>query len=92
MHSNDNHLRVIDPKQQYERFYFTLTEPKKDSVLQLAWVVVWRGEDKEPPSAPAMHLIHVEDGKVTIRWEPSSDNVMVRGYEVLQNGGTLEKP
>jgi len=91
MHSNDNHLRVIDLKQQYERFYFTLTQPKKDSVLELAWIVVWRGEDKEPPSAPVQQPM-ADDGKREMKWDASRDNLMVRGYQIFRNSGTTQKP
>jgi hypothetical protein len=83
MHSNDNHLRVNDPQQQYDRFYFSINEPKKDSHLELAWVVVWRGEDKIAPSVPGNLSIIETDGKQALSWAASADNVAVRGYEVL---------
>ena len=90
MHSNDTHLRVNDPRQQYERFYFTLNgDLRPDSFFELGWVLVWRGRDAEPPSAPAQFTIEREGGNVLFRWAASTDNLMVRYYDLLrvESGG-----
>ncbi|HUT34277.1 MAG TPA: hypothetical protein VNE39_12400 [Planctomycetota bacterium] len=93
MYSNDTHLRVNDPRQQYERFYFTLNgDLRPDSFFELGWVIVWRGKDAEPPSAPARFTIEREGDNVLFRWTPSTDNLMVRYYELLRVEGGGLKP
>ncbi len=93
MHSNDTHLRVVDQLQQYERFYFTLNgDVKPDTTLELLWIVVWRGHDTQAPTEPKPQLPQTEDGKTTLRWDPSSDNLAVHHYEVLEQSGNDWKP
>ena len=93
MHSNDTHLRVNDPRQQYERFYFTLNgDLRPESFFELGWVIVWRGKDAEPPSAPARFTVGREGDNVLFRWAPSTDNLMVRYYELLHGDGGAMKP
>jgi hypothetical protein len=87
MHSNDTHRRVLDPKQQYERFYFTLNGAAKESWLELAWVIIWRGEDKEAPAPPGEPKASAADGKCRISWGLSQDNLMVRCYHLLRKDG-----
>ena len=85
MYSNDNHRRVIDPKQQYKGFYFTLNgDVKPDSFLELAWVIVWRGEDAQKPSPPKELALKREGDKARLSWSASKDNLKVRHYEVLR--------
>jgi hypothetical protein len=53
--------------------------------------------DVVPPSAPTRFTINVQGGLVVIGWAPSTDNVMVAGYQVSVNesvsrvGGTSVK-
>lgn len=88
MYSNDNHRRIIKPKQQYKCFYFTLNgELKDDSRIELDWVLVWRGEDGEAPSAPSDVSVKKEGGKAKVAWKPSKDNLAVNHYEVVRKNG-----
>lgn len=93
MYSNDTHLRVNDPRQQYERFYFTLNgDLRPDSFFELGWVIVWRGKDADPPTAPAQFTIERKGDNVLFRWAPSTDNLMVRYYELLRIESGSPKP
>ena len=85
MHSNDTHQRVLDPQQQYVRYYFSLNgNLKPESFIELAWVLVWRGEDRQAPTPPADFRIQTRDKQRLAVWAPSSDNLMVRCYELLR--------
>ncbi|MBI5071159.1 MAG: fibronectin type III domain-containing protein [Deltaproteobacteria bacterium] len=42
--------------------------------------------DLTPPSTPGGLSAQAAEGRITLRWEPSSDNVGVAGYEVLRGG------
>ena len=93
MYSNDTHLRANDPRQQYERFYFTLNGAlRPDSFFELGWVVVWRGRDDEPPTAPQRLTVERKGGKVAFRWTASADNLVVRNYEIVRREGEALKP
>lgn len=93
MHSNDTHLRVIDPAQQYKQFNFTLNGDVGDGTkLELLRVVVWRGRDTQAPSEPRPQLAQIENGTTTLRWEKSSDNLAVHYYEVVEQAGNDWKP
>ena len=88
MHSNDTHSRVLDPKQRYSAFGFTLNgDLKEDSMIELDWVVLWRGKDDQPPTAPTDVKAERRDGKLAMRWTASTDNVHVFHYELLRKDG-----
>ena len=85
MHSNDTHLRVLDPQQQYTHYYVSLNgDLKPDSFMELSWVIVWRGDDKRAPTPPAGFRIQTRDKKLLAVWTPSTDNLMVCCYELLR--------
>jgi len=93
MYSNDTHTRANDPRQRYERFYFILNgELTPQSVIELGWVVAWRGKDAEPPTAPLGLEARRDGGKVVLRWTPSRDNLMVSHYEILRRAGPEWQP
>lgn len=93
MHSNDSHTRVLNPDQQYQAFAFTLTgDLKDDSFLDLAWVVVWRGKDDQAPSVPQRLSVEILGGQATLAWQPSTDNLRVRNYELVRKDGDEWKP
>jgi hypothetical protein len=89
MYSNDSHRRA-PPSQQYSGFSIRLNshgEVAKDPFLELGYVVVWRGKDTQPPTAPSGLKIERQGDVIRMRWEPASDNLMVAYYELLRREG-----
>ncbi|PCJ60872.1 MAG: hypothetical protein COA79_07375 [Planctomycetota bacterium] len=85
MYSNDHHKRVIDMKQQYKEFRFTLNDKiEPTSFLELGWVIVWRGNDTEKPTTPNSVKFLKWDNKNILIWQSSSDNLLVSHYEVVR--------
>jgi len=89
MYSNDSHRRA-PPSQQYSGFSIRLNshgEVSKDPFLELGYVVVWRGKDTQPPTAPSGLKIARQGDVIRMRWEPAVDNLMVAYYELLRREG-----
>jgi hypothetical protein len=89
MYNNDRHRKILSPDQQYTKLYVKLNgELKPNCFLELDWVVIWRGDDSEAPTAPgAPSVASNKQGTVTLKWKPSTDNLMVQHYEVLAKEG-----
>ncbi|HET6430341.1 MAG TPA: hypothetical protein VFJ30_18145 [Phycisphaerae bacterium] len=88
MYSNDTHSKAIAPDQQYKGFRIYLNGPLPPKhFLELGWIVIWRGRDGTPPTAPAKLTAARADGKTTFRWTPATDDTMVRNYELLRRAG-----
>lgn len=88
MYNNDHHRKVLDIDQQYDAMRFTLNgEITERSFLELDWVVVWKGKDREPPGTPSGFRIKRGNGTAELRWGASQDNLMIAYYEVLRKEG-----
>ena len=49
-------------------------------------------KDVQPPTVPEGFAASAAGGKVSFAWKPSTDNIMVRNYEILRREGELWKP
>ncbi|SFA73435.1 Fibronectin type III domain-containing protein [Cohnella sp. OV330] len=56
--------------------------------MNLDWIgLIKVGSDEIRPSAPAnLHEVTQADGQITIGWDPSTDNVAVKEYEIEMDG------
>ncbi len=88
MYSNDSHTKVLAPNQQYERLTFVLNgDLKPESVIELDWVVAWRGKDAEAPGAPTGFTVAREGETMRFAWRAAADNLQVSHYELLRKDG-----
>ncbi|MFC1583009.1 hypothetical protein ACFL4W_05680 [Planctomycetota bacterium] len=85
MYNNDRHAKILAPDQQYEKLYIKLNgELKADAFLEIDWVVIWKGDDNEAPTAPGAMQVKTEGDRTKVSWAASIDNLRVSHYEILE--------
>ena len=85
MYSNDTHNKAVALNQQYKGFRIYLNgRLQPGHFLELGWLVIWRGRDETPPSAPPKLTAARAAGRTTFRWSPATDDTMVRNYQLLR--------